>query len=67
MRVATKFAIDAYKAQRISKSALTHEQEERLRHHVDETRRILKQDDSKLSFADVLESMLKPRTPSEQH
>lgn len=67
MRVAPKFAIDSYKAQRIAKSALTHEQQERLRDHVNETRRILKQDDPKLSFADILQALIKPATPSHQH
>ena len=67
MRVATKFAIDSYKAQRITKSALTHEQEQNLRQHVNETRRILKQEDPKMSFADILQALIKPATPNEQH
>lgn len=67
MRVATKIAMDAYKAQRISKSALTHEQEEKLRHHVEETRKILKHDDGRMSFADILQTLLKNVDPSQQH
>lgn len=67
MRVSTKFAIDAYKAQRLTKSALTYEQEERLRQHIEETRKILKHDDSRLSFADILQMLLKNTNPAQQH
>ena len=67
MRVSAKVAIDAYKAQRITKSALTYEQEEKLRRHIEETRRILKQDDSRMSFADILQLLLKNTNPTQQH
>lgn len=71
MRVNTKAVIDAYKAHRftprMTKSALSSEQEEKLRQQIEETRRILRQEEGQLGFADILQALIKPAQPSEQH
>lgn len=68
MRVAAKHVIQSYSAQRnLGKSALSQEQEGRLKQHLEETRRILKSEESNLSFADILQNFLSTTRNGESH